>query len=354
MTRARRLKLLALRTADKLGAFGAVGASSWRRDRLLILCYHGISLVDEHHCDNEHVSREHLYRRFEILRRERCNVIPLDEAITRLQKGDLPPRSVAITFDDGLYDFTAQAYPALRDFGYHATIYVATYYCTRPRPVFDSALAYVLWKGRGREVPIGRLLPGTPSVRVPDSQPDRLALRARLVQEARERGTSAAEKDEILEELCGSIGVSWDGFVASRRYQLMTPEELSRLDPRYVDVQLHTHRHRTPRDPALFLKEIDDNIAALSAMGFSSERPRHFCYPVGDVDPVMFPWLRSRNVSSATTCEPQIASSSSNPLALPRLIDTMGVTETEFRSWLSGLSAWVPQRSRLLRTPPPR
>jgi peptidoglycan/xylan/chitin deacetylase (PgdA/CDA1 family) len=350
ITRARRLKLVALHAAEKLGAFEVVGASKWRRDRLLILCYHGVSLADEHGCDDEHVSREHLLRRFEILRRERCNVIPLDEAVARLRAGDLPPRSVSITFDDGLYDFSVQAYPALREFGYHATIYVATYYCTRSRPVFDSALAYLLWKGSGFDVPTGGLLPGAASVRVPDSRPDRSTLRARLVHEARARGLTAAEKEEILEEICESIGLSWEDFVSSRMYQLMTPAELSRLDSRFVDVQLHTHRHRTPRDPALFLKEIDDNIAALASMGFSADRPRHFCYPVGDVDPVMFPWLRSRNVCSATTCEPQIASRSSNPLALPRLIDTMGVTETEFRSWLSGLSAWVPQRSRLMRT----
>ena len=344
MTGARQLKLWGLRAADQLGVFGAVGSSSWRRNRLLILCYHGVSLFDEHRCSNTHVARDHLYRRFEILRRERCTVIPLEEGVARLKSGDLPPRSVSITFDDGLYDFAAQAYPALREFGYHATVYVATYYCTRPRPVFDAALAYLLWKGHGLEVSIERLRSGGRPLRIPDSQPDRLALRARLVQAARERGISAAEKDEILEDLCGSIGASWDAFVASRMFQLMTPEELSRLDPRSVDVQLHTHRHRTPRDPALFLKEIDDNVAALTAMGFSAERPRHFCYPSGDVDPVMFPWLRSKNVSSATTCERRLASASSNVLALPRLVDSMRLPETEFRSWLSGLSAWLPQR----------
>jgi hypothetical protein len=108
-----------------------------------------------------------------------------------------------------------------------------------------------------------------------------------------------------------------------------------------VDVQLHTHRHRTPRDYVLFMRELDDNIAALESMGFARDGLRHFCYPSGDADPFFYSNLKARGIVTATTCEPQIASASTHRLNVPRVMDTMAMTETEFRGWLSGVASWV-------------
>ena len=71
--------------------------TGWRRCRLLILCYHGISLEDEHECDPRlYMSPELLRKRFEYLKKVRANVLPLGEAIERLYAGDLPPCAVAL------------------------------------------------------------------------------------------------------------------------------------------------------------------------------------------------------------------------------------------------------------------
>ena len=43
-----RAKLATLGLLRGVGALEAVANSKWRRSRLLILCYHGISLDDEH------------------------------------------------------------------------------------------------------------------------------------------------------------------------------------------------------------------------------------------------------------------------------------------------------------------
>ena len=127
--------------------------SAWRRERLLILCYHGISLEDEHLWrPGLYMTAELLATRLETLRAMRCSVLPLGEALTRLRRGDLPPRSVAITFDDGTYDFYKQAYPLLKKHDFPATVYQTTYYTDHEIPVFNLTCSYLLWQRRGEQL----------------------------------------------------------------------------------------------------------------------------------------------------------------------------------------------------------
>lgn len=54
------------------------------------------------------------------------NVLPLDEAVRRLHDDSLPPRALAITFDDGYTDNHDVALPILRRHGLPATFFIAT------------------------------------------------------------------------------------------------------------------------------------------------------------------------------------------------------------------------------------
>lgn len=56
------------------------------------------------------------------------NVLPLDEAVSCLERGSLPERAAAITFDDGYADNYTVALPVLKHHGLGATFFIATAY----------------------------------------------------------------------------------------------------------------------------------------------------------------------------------------------------------------------------------
>src|SRR6266576_1358607 len=147
----KKLKQTALRSLKSTGVSALVHNSRWRRQRLLILAYHGISMFDEHEWNgSQYMSPEVLRSRMQQLERSRCAVLPLGEAIERLYRNDLPDRAVALTFDDGFADFYHRAFPIINDFGFPVTLYLTTYYSYYNRPVFDVICAYLLWRGRAR------------------------------------------------------------------------------------------------------------------------------------------------------------------------------------------------------------
>src|ERR1700736_5283268 len=143
-------KLAALGMLRRSGVFSLVTNSRWRQQRLLILCYHGVSLEDEHLWRPLlYMQPQKLAERFEFLKKGHFSVLPLAESLQRLQTETLPPRSVALTFDDGGHDFFRQAYPLLKHYGLPATVYQTTYYTSVERPVFNLICSYMLWKRRG-------------------------------------------------------------------------------------------------------------------------------------------------------------------------------------------------------------
>src|SRR5574341_792411 len=123
------IKRVALQASRTLSLQRTWRDSGWRRGRLAILCYHGVALEDEHEWDpNFYMDAACLEGRFQMLMEGGYNVLPLGEAVRRLYEGALPPRSVAITFDDGSYDFCVKALPLLKKYGLPATVYLTTYY----------------------------------------------------------------------------------------------------------------------------------------------------------------------------------------------------------------------------------
>jgi peptidoglycan/xylan/chitin deacetylase (PgdA/CDA1 family) len=337
------LKGTVLQTIKGAGAFGLMAQSRWRQQRLLILCYHGISIKDEHEWRGGlYITPSMFRRRLEILAKQKYSALSLNEAVLRLREGSLPHKSVAITFDDGFYDFYLHAFPALKEFGFPATVYQTTYYCDHPYPVFNLALSYLFWRARSQRLDGSAW--GVSGIFDLAAQDGREAAAQAFLEFASRQNFSAAEKDKLASRLASQLGIDYAEILELRILQLMSPGEISAIVAGGIDVQLHTHRHRTPMDEALFTREIRDNRAWLAP--HLANVPNHFCYPSGVYRKEFLPWLRAENVISGTTCDHGLAERATDPLMLPRFLDSMGCSEVSFESWLCGASSFLERRRR--------
>ncbi|HXQ77107.1 MAG TPA: polysaccharide deacetylase family protein [Gemmatimonadaceae bacterium] len=336
-----RLKRMILSLCRYSGALELVAGSSWRRSRLLILGYHGISQADEHEWNGRlYMPPDQFRARLLLLRQGDYTVLSLDDAVRRLYENRLPPRAVAITFDDGYVDFYRKAYPILQEFAFPATVYLTTYYAELSRPVFDVMCSYLLWKGRGQIVD-GAGVTDTDAVLDLRSEASRLAAARAVRRAAKQNRLDALQKDAIAAEIANRVGVDYPALLDARLLQLMRPEEVRALSPELIDVQLHTHRHRTPRERSEFSAEIVDNRGRLATLTASERVRGHFCYPSGDYDMMFLPWLRELGVVSATTVDPGLASTRTDPLLLPRLMDSCSNSPVVFEAWASGVANWL-------------
>jgi peptidoglycan/xylan/chitin deacetylase (PgdA/CDA1 family) len=319
---------------QRSGVFEKIRDSRWRRERLLILCYHGIAIDDEHEWRPKlYMSPAILRGRLEALKRGNYQVLPLAEAVERLFKKDLPPRSVVLTFDDGGYDFYKQASPVLREFGYPATIYQTTYYSDYPKPIFGLASSYILWKCQSQvlQPDLGLGLHQAMDLR---SEEGRQRVVTELEKFCVDESLTGAQKNDLLERLAKSLGLDYEAFLAKRLFQVMQPHEIAEMAAAGFDIQLHTHRHRTPLEEPLFRKEIVDNRKRI--LEICGQNAAHFCYPSGHYEMSFLPWLEKESVISATTCDPGLASRSSEALLLPRFVDSGRQPLYVFEAWLSG------------------
>lgn len=331
--------------ARRIGAPALVRRSRWRRDRLLILCFHGVSLEDEHLWKPTLFIRQDVLRaRLAQLRDGGYSVVSLDEGVRRMHDGTLPEGAVALTFDDGTYDFLSRAFPVLKEFGYPATVYQTTRYAQLGSPVFDVFVAYLLWKARDRTVDLSAIVPGATAGSL-ESVPHRdrilwavlgFAERERLDEEARQR---------LAERLAAALGIDVSPILRRRILSLMNAAEIAELARQGIDFQLHTHRHQLFEDRAAFDADLRDNRAFIEAA--TGRAATHFCYPSGVYRTDAQQWLRESGVVSATTCDPGLAHREGSPMLLPRLVVTEQLSALVFESWVSGLAALLPRRTQL-------
>ena len=327
----------ALHTARGLGFFAL--ARKRTADRLRILCYHGVSLKDEHRWRPPlYMTRTKFASRLDYLTEAGYPVIGLDEAIERFETGCLPQGATVITFDDGFKDFRYQALPELTRRNLPATLYVTTYHAVKQTPVFRLIVDYMFWLSTASSIDLTQVsaLPADYLDEV-GRQHDilgdaRHALSWRLVRFAETR-LSESERVLLARQVGHALGVDFDAIRETGMFGIVDETEMRDMARAGVDIQLHTHRHVLPDDAAGLNREIADNRTVLEPLAGPQ---RHFCYPSGIWAAGQLPMLRAAGVVSATTCDIGMNPPDQDPLILRRFLDGQQVTQIRFEAEMSG------------------
>ena len=296
------------------------------RRQLRILCYHGIWVTPGPKFGNcTFIEPEQFEARMARLKRSGRPVLPLGEAVERLEHNDLPDAAVVITIDDGWVSTLTHMLPVLEALELPATLYATSWYVQHRLPVINVAVDY-LRSAAGR----GDIDPGSET-----------------------RKIEALPMDERLAALRAfgaglGIGEKW---LENRQFELMTADELAEARARGLDIQLHTHRHvEIGQNVSALPQELAENRAYLvEALGTSGID--HFCFPSGSFHPDARAMLVRAGIRSATLCEAGLNPPGSDPLALRRLLDCRNVGDAVFDGYLDGTLHYVsklrPGRERI-------
>ncbi len=285
------------------------------RKRLRILAYHGLwTTPGFHYGDKLFMTPAQFERRMTWLKRSGYPVLDLREALTRLEDGTLPDCAVVITVDDAWVSTYTHMMPVLEALQLPATLYATTWYALRQIPIMNVALDYLLTRA------------GQPSEKMPTLLADI---------ERKE----PPQRTEALLAVASQLGVESESWMRERQFYLMSMQELADADRRALNVQLHTHRHKSfGIQAADFASDIARNRECLAhACGRAPETFDQFCYPSGKYNGETIEVLRGAGMKSATVCESGLNSRGCDHFQLRRFLDGGSVSQIEFESYLSGV-----------------
>lgn len=198
-----------------------------------------------------------------------CNVLPLGEAVDRLEKGTLPPRAACVTFDDGYRDNFEVAAPELESLGLPATVFVATGYLDGGI-MFNDAVIEGVRRISAKQLDLTEF--GLESYAVGDDS-EKLAAIDRILPKV--KYLSQVERDRITDHIrdCADSPLPTD--------LMMDREQVRRLADHGIVVGAHTVTHPILMrvTPEQALSEMRDSKAWLEDL---LERPVElFAYPNG-------------------------------------------------------------------------
>ena len=250
-------------------------------------------------------------------------VLPLTEAVERLQHGSLPDRALAITFDDGYADNHGVALPILRRHGLRACFFVATGFLDGGRMFNDTVIESVRRApGEVFELPalgLGRLSLATPHARQ--------AVINRLLPLIKYRPPE--ERIALLDQVCQACGNPMlpDDL-------MMQSTQVRALHDAGMEIGAHTVNHPILRtlDAQTAEREIAQSRDTLQSL--TGAPVRLFAYPNGrpdqDYDLRDVALVRRLGFLASVSTATGVASAASHMHQLPR-----------YTPWQPGKWAWA-------------
>lgn len=191
------------------------------------------------------------------------------------QDGKLPPHTVAITVDDGYYDFYDVAWPILKRYGVPATFYVTTGFIDGKLWLWPDQLAWVIDNAPAEFPPFK-----TSDIQISQSDlpTNRQKIFERLV--AYLLGVADKQKHRFLQ----SLASHWNLEIPEKPPKNARPvtwEQLAEMQSEGLEVGGHTVTH-----PSLGRVSLDQAREEILGTGEALNKhlgklPRSFCYPNG-------------------------------------------------------------------------
>lgn len=312
--------------AVALGRRRLAARAGHRTGRGAILLYHRVAVpgTDPWHIA---VSPERFDDHMALLRAE-FEPMTLDELVDCAQRRRIPPRAVAVTFDDGYRDNLTAALPTLERHGVPATVFVATRYVGAGAPFWWDELTALLL----RRIP----LPDPLDLALGDV---RLRWRTQSRSQRREAHDGLQEllrrsTPERVEMVMGMLreAARLGGPAHTRDATPMTVDELRELARSdLIDIGAHTRAH-------VSLPALDAEIARAEVEGSAGDLdlllgrpPSSFSYPFGDHGARGRRVVRKAGFAYAAGTAAGAVTWLTNPFELPRLW-----VDDEDAGWLYG------------------
>src|SRR5262249_41317424 len=243
------------------------------------------------------------------------SVVSLDELVAALESGQrLPPRALAITFDDGYADNHRLALPVTQALGRPATVYVATGGISNAAPFWVAAVRTLVLSAPG------------PMLEVPGQEPIPLDEEAQRGAAAKALTRTlvplrAGERAELSAPIAAAAGIDLHARLAGT---MLSWDEIRELHAAGWTIGAHTVTHS---NVALALPDEAerDILGSRDALAAAIGSPvQHFCYPnTGGqhryFSPEVAAMLRRHGFRSATTSTPGALRPDADRYALPRL-----------------------------------
>jgi peptidoglycan/xylan/chitin deacetylase (PgdA/CDA1 family) len=302
------------------------------RGRLAILMFHGVEANPlSPPCNYVHDAAT-LRRELEFVRAH-FNVLPLEEALERLDAGTLPDCAAALTFDDGTRNLATHAAPILRDLGLPAAVFLAT----GPMGTGEALWPDRIWLAFAR-------------TQAPDVDLTSIGLGRRSLRSAADRGDACRaivshlkelpdpERIAQVESLVKMLGP--EPKIYGGPFQMLSWDEARALASD-GSVTLHPHSVTHPILSRCSDEKIDYEVSESCAVveREMGRAPTIFAYPNGgerDFDERAKAALLRNGIRWGLSTTKGLAHRHSDPLALPRIGIMSNFSFARFRLHVSG------------------